>query len=239
MQEIGTVVAEVMVNDQPQTVVILGTSEATLIILTYLDAAAQINPALIPQKFILSHSAVPSMPNTIQSAPNDATRQLLYSIMEGVAPIIVDEANFSAFNIRYKLAFADQDALPTASLAYDALLVTAFAMAGIPEGEAITGANIAAQMGKLVDPGGTLIEFAGGTSFIADAVAVLTANGSVDLHGVSGALDFDVETGDVRTNLLGWESQPIGGNLSTPTLAPKRVYLLNPEPATDGIWGDL
>jgi ABC-type branched-subunit amino acid transport system substrate-binding protein len=237
--EIAEVLGPVIANDQPETVVILGTSEATAIILIYLQAASQIDPQLIPQKFIMSHGAVPSMPVTVQTATDDPTRQLLYSIMEGVAPIIFDESNFAAFNVRYKIKFNNEDAITTSSLSYDSLLVAAFAMAAIPEGEAITGTNMAAQMSRLVDADGTFINFSGGTSFISTAVNALSTGGSVDLQGVSGPLDFDVETGDVRTNLLGWEAAPIGGNLSTPTLAPQRMYVLDPEPATDGNWVDL
>jgi len=236
--ELGTVLAPVIANDQPETVVIVGTSEAALIMLMYLQIASEIDLALMPQKFILTHGAVPSMPTTVNNAPEPA-KPLFYAIMEGVAPIIFDENNFAAFNIRYKFRFNDQDAITTSSLSYDSLLVAAFAMSAIPAGEPITGANIAAQMGKLVDPNGAVISFSGGTTFISTAVNALTTGNAVNLQGVSGPLDFDLETGDVRTNLLGWQSEPIGGDLSKPTIVPKRIYLLNPEPAEDGNWMDL
>jgi hypothetical protein len=236
--EIATVLGPVVGVDQPETVVIVGTSEAALIMLIYLQVASQIDPALIPQRFILTHGAVPSMPVAVNNAPNDPTKNLLYSIMEGVAPIIFDEQNFTAFNVRYKIKFNDQDAITTSSLSYDSLLVIGFAIAGIPAGEPITGANIAAQMPRLVDKDGTFINFMG-TAFISQAVNALSTGGSVDLQGVSGPLDFDLETGDVRTNLLGWESEPIGGNVNAPTIVPRRIYMLNPEPATDGNWFDL
>src|SRR5690606_22071333 len=184
LNEIASVLGEVIGVDQPETVVIVGTSEATAIILSYLSAAADINPQLIPQEFILSHGAVPSMPVTINTAQGDPTKQLLYAIQEGLAPIIFDENNFTAFNIRYKIKFNDQDAITTSSLSYDSLLVIAFAMAAIPSGEPITGANIAAQMPKLVDPGGTFINFSGGTAFISQAVNALSAGNTVDLQGV-------------------------------------------------------
>ncbi len=239
VDEVGTMIGELLSQPAPpETVVIVGTSEATLIILTYLQVASQINPLLIPQRFIVSHGAVPSMPTTINSVPDDPTKQLLYALMEGVAPIIFDEANFSAFNIRYKVKFNDQEAITTSSLSYDSLMVIGFAMSAIPEGEPITGANIAAQMGKLVDPNGTFINFEG-TTFIKTAVNALSVGNTVNLQGVSGGLEFDLETGDVRTDLLGWEAEPIGGNLSQPTIAPQRIYMLNAEPATDGMWFDL
>ena len=239
VDEISSVLGPVVANDAPETVAIVGTNEAALIILTYLQVAASIDPLLIPERFILTHGAVPSMPTAISNAPDNASRQLLYDVMEGVAPIIFDEQNFAAFNIRYKIKFNDQDAITTSSLSYDSLLVIAFAMATVPEGEAITGARIAEGMARLVDADGTLISFNDGTDFIRAAVNALSAGSSVDLKGVSGELSFDLETGDVRTNLLGWEAEPIGGELDKPTITPRRMYLLDPEPAIDGTWMDL
>ena len=239
LDEIAALLGPIVANDQPETLVIVGTSEATAIILTYLAVASQINPQLIPERFIMTHGAVPGMTTTINSAPNDPTRQLLYSLMEGVAPIIFDETNFNAFNIRYKIRFNDQDAITTSSLTYDSLLVIGFAMAAIPDGEPVTGANIAAQMHRLVDKSGPLINFSGGTSFIATAVNALSTGNSVDLRGVSGPLDFDLETGDIRTNYIGWEVAPIAGDLTKPALVPQRMYVLHDEPATDGVWIDL
>ena len=57
--------------------------------------------------------------------------------------------------------------------------------------------------------------------------------------GVSGPLDFDLETGDIRTNYIGWEVAPIAGDLTKPALVPQRMYVLHDEPATDGVWIDL
>jgi ABC-type branched-subunit amino acid transport system substrate-binding protein len=234
---IGALLGQVIANDAPQTVVIVGTSEAALIMLIYLQVASQINPMLIPQKFIMSHGGVPAMLQTIASAPNDPTRQLLYSIMEGVAPVVFDPVNYGAFNIKYKVAFNDADPITTSSLSYDSMMVTAFAMAAIPADDPITGPAIAANIAKLVDPNGTEIDF-GQQGFIDDAVAALSAT-TVDLKGISGPLDFDLETGDVRTNFEGWISVPIGGVLTNPTIDQVRLYTLNPAPATDGVWSDL
>ena len=240
LDEIGTVLGQVLAQPTPpETVVIVGTSEAAAIILTYLQTAAQINPALIPQKFIVSHGAVPAMIDAVNLAPDEPTKGALYALMEGVAPIIFDEENFNAFNIRYKIKFMDQDAITTSSLSYDSTLVAAFGIAAIPDGDPITGSNIAAQMEKLVDQDATLISFSGGTAFIDTAVNNLTAGNPVNLKGVSGELDFDLSTGEVRTNYLGWTSVPIGGDLNSPTIEPQRIYVLNPGDATDGNWADL
>jgi hypothetical protein len=222
-------------------VMIAGTSEAQAIILIYLSLSQQLNPQPPFPYFVVSHGAVPAMQYTIAPGATMLGVQVqgaLYSYMEGVAPIIFDAENYTAFNIRYKVKFNGQDSITTASLSYDALMVTAFGMAAIPDGDPITGANIAAQMSKLVDPAGTVVDF-GDLMFISQAVNVLSVGGTVDLKGVSGELDFDLEIGEVRTNLLGWETIPLGNDVKTPALNPERIYVLNPDPATDGTWMGL
>jgi hypothetical protein len=238
--EIGGLLGGVIADEHPETVVILGTSEAALIMLIYLQTASSVNPAWIPQKFIVSHGGVPAMLSTIAGASTDPAKGYFYMAMEGVAPVVFDPANYGAFNIKYKIAFNDQDPITTSSLSYDSLLVTAFAMAAIPDGMPITGPNIAAQMSKLVDESGTLIDFGEDDfiNFIDTAVTALSV-GTVDLQGISGPLDFDLATGDVRSNYEGWNAEPIGGNLATPTIVQNRLYTLNPEPAQDGVWSDL
>ncbi|MCA9686192.1 MAG: ABC transporter substrate-binding protein [Myxococcales bacterium] len=230
-------------GNPPEVIVLVGTSEVAAFVLGYTQAASVMQPAPYP-RYVVSHGGVPSMPDTIKHPAvidNDPVQMLLYATMEGVAPIIFDEQNFAAFNTRYMIKFQDQNAITTSSLSYDSTLVTLFAAAAIPDGMPITGANIAAQMSKLVDPGGTFISFGPDidTTFIKTAVNTLSTGGTVDLKGVSGELDFNLDTGELRTNYLGWEPTPINANLDNPTIAPKRLYLLNPEPATDGTWMDL
>jgi hypothetical protein len=59
----------------------------------------------------------------------------------------------------------------------------------------------------------------------------LTAGNSVELQGLTGSLDFDLATGDVRSDYQGWVAMPI------PFV--NRIYTLNPAPATDGVWMDF
>ncbi len=242
LTEIGALLAPIAGGaNPPEVVVIIGTSEAQAIILTYLQLAQTLNPPPPFPYFVVSHGAVPAMQYTISPGATAAGLQVqgaLYSYMEGVAPIIFDPDNYNAFNIRYKVKFAGQDSITTASLSYDALLVTAFAMAAIPAGDPITGPNIAAQMGKLVDPAGTFVSF-GDDMFITQAVNALTVGGTVDLKGVSGELDFDLATGEVRTGLYGFECIPLNNDVTKPALNPERIYMLNAVPATDGTWFDI
>lgn len=240
--EIGELLAPIAGGaNPPEVVVIVGTSEAQAIILIYLSLVQTLNPAPPFPYFVVSHGAVPAMQYTISPGATTAgvmVQGALYSYMEGVAPIIFDAENYTAFNIRYKVKFNGQDSITTASLSYDALMVSAFAMAAIPDGDPITGANIAAQMSKLVDAAGTEIDF-GSAMFVSQAVNTLSVGGTVDLKGVSGELDFNLDIGEVRTNLLGWETIPLNNDVTKPALNPERIYLLNPDPAVDGTWAPL
>ena len=94
-------------------------------------------------------------------------------------------------------------------------------------------------MDKIVDKDGTFVNFSGGTAFIDEAVNNLTAGNNIDIKGVSGELDFDTSTGDVRSRYLGYEPFAVGGDVDSPSFQPVRVYLLNDAPATDGTWFDL
>ncbi len=132
-------------------------------------------------------------------ANNDRLKMALIPNVEGVAPDSLDPANFAAFNTRYKIRLNDVDASLASSLGYDAAMVTIFAMAAIPEGDPVIGAAIAANMAKLVDVNGTKVSFdeVDGTDllFIKKARNALVSAKTVDLKGVSGELNFDLETG--------------------------------------------
>jgi hypothetical protein len=152
---------------------------------------------------------------------------------------VLNPANFAAFSLRYQIAFNDQQPLTSAALSYDAALSTLFAMSTVGPGDAVTGAAIAAAMPRLVDAGGTDIAFSGtDISFISDARnALVVDGGSVDLQGVSGELQWDVETGDVREGVWGWVICDDSGDGSEPNAIFNRVYTLDAEPATNGTWG--
>ncbi|HEY0136805.1 MAG TPA: hypothetical protein VGB85_22135, partial [Nannocystis sp.] len=168
----------------------------------------------------------------------------LIANLEGVAPDVLDPDNFASFNVRYKLRFNDTDAITFSSLAYDAALVTIFAMSAIPQGEPVTGAAIAGNIGKLVGGNGPKVSFGDvdGTDllFIKKAHNALVSGGTVDLKGVSGELNFDLTTGEVRTNVIGWGLEPKDMmNPTVPVLAPARVYVLDPVPSEVGTWMNL
>lgn len=244
MNMYGTVVASAWgaPGTHPDTIVLLGTSEVNFLILGFMTAWDLENPDPPLPRFIVSHGAVPSLPALIDAAPANA-KQALMMITEGVAPIIFDPTNFNNFNLRYKIRFNDQDPLTASSLSYDAAMVLMLAMAGVPDGEPLSGANISAAITKLVDKTGIPVSFGevdGVTLlFIKKARNNLVAGKTVDLRGVSGELDFDLVPGEVRTDLFGWGIDPNANMPDKGVIDPKRLYELNMAPAVDGVWSDL
>jgi len=226
----------------PDTMLFAGTSEVANLVLGTMSAWGAENPLPAPPRMIVTHGAVPSMESMVNAAPM-ASKGLLMQILEGVAPVIFDPQNFEAFNLRYRLRFDGLDSITAGSLSYDAAMVTILGIAAIAQGEAITGATIAKNMARLVDKKGTAVSFGDvdGTTltFIETAHNALITNKNVDLKGVSGELDFDLTTGEVRTDVVGWGLVPKDGMPDVPVLTPKRLYVLKPPPAETGDWVDL
>jgi hypothetical protein len=231
-------------------VLFIGTSEIQVLLYSYLSQVG--GPAFgepMPL-FTVTHGAVPELErfiNDIGTLPGTdplvPLKPLLESHLQGTSPVVLNPDNFEAFSVRYRIRFNDEEPLTSSALSYDATMSTLFSMCTVAAEDAVTGAGIAAGMPLLVAPEGEPISFSGSDlSFIVDARnALATGNGSVDLQGVSGELQWDVATGDVRADVWGWDvldpSMPPDGSM--PTAAPTRIYLLNPAPATDGTWVDI
>jgi len=230
-------------DDHYTHILILGTSEAEAFIVSYLGIWAQTYaPFPVPLPLITtSHGAVPNLPDIVANVgvapgtePLLPLRPLLFSSVRGTSPNIFDPDNFTAFNIRYRIRFNDQDAITSSSLGYDAALSTMLAMVTVPADQPVTGAAIAAGMGSLNDPAGTPISCGEPVAvFLQDARNELAAGNTIDLQCVSGALDWDAGNGEIRADVLGWR---LAGTPDMPQLDPYCLYLLNPEPAEDGIW---
>lgn len=219
-------------NPDAELVGFIGTSETLLLANAYLQFLGQngVPPANYP-RLLFSHGSVADLPDLVAGSGGS-----LLPLVEGTAPDIFNPANFQAYTLRFNLQFNNQDPNTVSTLTYDSTFVVLFGMSAIPAGEEITGRKIADNMAKLVDKAGTPISF-GDASFVEDGRNALAAGNTVDLAGVSGELDFDLTTGDVRSNVIGWEVIDRGGGDFQ--LDPKRVYLLDPEPAETGTWTDL
>ncbi|MGH1345538.1 MAG: ABC transporter substrate-binding protein [Nannocystales bacterium] len=234
-------------DDHYTDILFLGTSETQALLYGYFSAWALSQPPM--PRFHFSHGSVPELERMINEiGPTPGTeglvpiKQVISDNIEGYSPIIFDPVNFSAFNIRYRIRFNDEDALTSAALSYDAAMATFFAMSAVPGDEEVSGAQIAAAYVALMDPTGTEISFSGATlSFIAEARNVMAVEGgSVDLQGVSGELTWD-EAGDIRTGLFGWllEDQDVDPIVVDPRLDAHRTYVLDEAPAATGTWVDL
>jgi ABC-type branched-subunit amino acid transport system substrate-binding protein len=233
-------------DDHYTHVLIIGTSEAEAFIVTYLGIWAQLYAGIgAPFPLVTtSHGAVPNLPAIVANVgvapgtePLLPLRPMLFSLMRGTSPNIFDPENFTAFNIRYKIRFNDQDAITSSSLGYDAALSTMLAMVTIPAKDPITGAGIAAGMASLNDAAGTAISCEGPVAvFLDDARNALASGNTIDLQCVSGALDWDPGNGEIRADVLGWQ---LTGTPDMPALNARCLYSLNPEPAEDGTWLDV
>ena len=230
-------------------VLFIGTSEIQALLYAYLGVVWQAQMGDPMPLFTVTHGAVPEMArfieeigDTKQTEPLIPLKPLIESRLQGTSPVVLNQANFMAFSVRYRIRFNDQVPLTSAALSYDATMSTLFAMCTVASDAAVTGAAIAAGMPRLVTEGGDPISFSGANlSFIANARNALATGGSVDLQGVSGELQWDVATGDVRADAWGWDildaSDPPDGSM--PVAAPRRIYVLNPAPAEDGTWIDI
>lgn len=231
-------------------VVFIGTSEIQALLYSYLAAVWDGMGGDPMPLFTVTHGAVPELERFIDeigptpgTEPLEPLKPMIELRLQGTTPVVLNPENFDAFSIRYQIRFNDQEPLTSSALSYDATMATLFSMCTIAADDPVTGAAIAAGMPRLVDADGEFISFSGiDLMFIVDARnALATGDGSVDLQGVSGELQWDVATGDIRADVWGWDindaSEPPDGSMPNPV--PTRIYLLNPEPATDGAWIDI
>lgn len=86
------------------------------------------------------------------------------------------------------------DTTPEVALAYDATMATLLAMSGIASGTAVTGPSIVKNMARLNKDGGTAISFADDPKvFVKAAAGALVGDGTLQISGGSGSLDYDAE----------------------------------------------
>jgi branched-chain amino acid transport system substrate-binding protein len=104
-----------------------------------------------------------------------------------------------AFVTRYTERFEAAPTGPGLANSYDATMIALLAMQAA--GEGASGAEIAAQVGRVTNPAGTPVS-ADGAGF-AQAVEVLAAGGDVFYQGATGNVQFD-ENGDVSAPAVIW-----------------------------------
>jgi len=234
LSEYGTRVAAAFDAD-PDLIVILGSVEARELVLFYLEAWANADPRPPLPRFLVSSEAVPVLEPIVQGV-SSSFRDTLMANLEGVTHATRDDSAYSPFEIRYGIRFADQAAAGLdAGLAYDATMTILLALSALPAGDA-TGSEIAGAMARLADPAGMEVSFGEGLSFIDTVQQALEAGDGVRLRGVSGPLEFDLDSGDTRRGLDGWDVEAASGG---PRIRANRRYVLDEGSSINGTWMDL
>jgi ABC-type branched-subunit amino acid transport system substrate-binding protein len=232
LSEYGARVAAAFQAD-PELIVVLGSVEARELVLFYLEAWAGADPRPPLPYFLVSSEAVPMLEPIVGSV-GDNFKVTLMEHLQGVTHAARDEESYRPFEIRYGIRFGNAAAGLDAGLAYDATMTALLALSALPGGDG-SGTEIAEAIARLSDPAGTEVSFGQTLSFIGTVQQELEAGGSVSLRGISGALDFDLETGDVRRELDGWDVEPVSST-TAPKLQARRRYVLDPAPAVTGAW---
>lgn len=220
---------------EPQAVVIIGTNEGALALSAYLLTANSKGLRTTPQ-FILSHGVVSAM-GDIGTQLDAAGSAGLIPLIEGITPEIIDlgDTTYQEYLRQYSLATDTAQPALVSTTTVDAVMTIAFAVATTRPEETVTGQKIADGVQRLVNKtDGVPISFFD-TSFVSDGVAALQRGDDIDMVGVSGALDYDLVTGEVYTPVVGWRiAQDMNGVY---TIERAREMLFPDAPAlTNATW---
>ncbi len=140
----------------------------------------------------------------------------------GVPEGVVYDGFAQRFNDKYSLDPADQGYLAHSyDAAYCLALATAYAVGAAPDGAAgVTGANLAEGLRHLSSGDSYELE----PVDFAPAAAALQGGADIDIHGASGALDFDPVAGEAPSSSVLWwiyggafqSDPPTGTDAGTP-----------------------
>ncbi|MEZ4460594.1 MAG: ABC transporter substrate-binding protein [bacterium] len=220
--EFGRVIGQAAVSPG-NLLIVIGTSEAISLALAYYQNVT-------PTTTIFTHGAAADL-TTIP-----ATNEALQPLVRALGPNIFHPTNYPTYLTRFNVEYPNEPPITISTLAYDATVVALLGMSGVPSGEAVTGAGIAAAMAKIVDKDGTVVSYDDPT-FFTNGRNVLASGGTIDYVGVSGENDFDLATGDVRSDFLTFTTYKDANN--TWQIIPERAYLLAPAPLFVGRWFTL
>lgn len=198
---------------EPHLVFLFGFAEALEIIQTIEQAWVGPNRPY----YILSDAAlVPDLPVVVAA---DAALRMRVS---GSLPA-TQNPRYQAFVQHYHENFdkvSSSAEIFGAAGAYDGMFLIAYSAAA-QAGKALTGANLASGMERLIPGGGggaPVIEV--GQNGVSQAFSVLQKGMSIDLDGASGPLNFDPSTGDAESDIRIWcvpESVPPYGMPAAPS----------------------
>lgn len=220
-------------------VLVIGTNEGAITAGAYLELiAASALPITFPSRIILSHGVIPAFAD-LANKLDARTLGMLIPLIEGIAPSIfdADSVPYRRYVTNYSLTFNNTQPALASTTTFDAVMTIALSMGTLSADEPITGNAIASGISKLVDKeNGARLEFYQDTSFFSDAISELQHGNTLDVVGVSGELDFDLDTGEVYTPVVGYVALK---NEATGTYTIKQVRSMSfPDaPATDNaVW---
>jgi hypothetical protein len=249
----GMIVGQAMqsfgANVSPDTVVIMGTSEAAEVAGAYHIYVQTVNAqggALTPGKIVFSHGAVPVMgvlaDALVASAPPIKPAIDSGALLEGIAPDIFDPTTpqYQGFSLIYNTTFSNTEPALASTTSFDAALTIMLAMSGVPAGDPITGTSIADAIPLLANKQMNARQITAfvTTSYVSEARRAVAMGEAIDLVGVSGDLDYDAARGEIYSRSIGW-IPAVNQATGRYTITPKRVLIFSNPPATDGMWMEL
>jgi branched-chain amino acid transport system substrate-binding protein len=174
----------------PHIVLLVGTQEIVDGVLAKVEASWPVGTPR-PRHLLTAWGRAPQT-LTLIGADDELRKRIL-----GTAPGRRTK-NFDAFALRYSGVFGSPpDTFGTAN-AYDAVYVLTYGMAAAAGN--LTGERIA--QGIAHELGGTPIDV--GPNKINAAIGQLSGASNIELTGASGALDFDLQTGDAPSEIDVW-----------------------------------
>jgi ABC-type branched-subunit amino acid transport system substrate-binding protein len=209
--EFGRVIGQSTTNPG-NYLLIIGTSEAISLALAYYQNVA-------PTPTLFTHGAAADL------ATIPSINEALQPLVRALGPNIFHPTNYPTYLTRFSTEYPNEPPITISTLTYDATVVALLGMSGVPSGTEITGTAIAEAMAKIVDKEGTQVSYDDPTFFSTGRNA-LAGGGTIDYVGVSGELDFDLTTGDVRSDYLQFATYKDAQNQWQ--LIPERAYLLAP-----------
>lgn len=201
----------------------LGTTELALFLTPYYQAAGG------PIETILSHGGAPALANIALASSGALTNT---QIATAIGPNIFDALNYPAYLERFEREYPGTPPITISTLTYDATMAILLAMTGVPSGNVLSGANIAAAISRIADKDAQKISYGADPDFFSTARAVLQGAENIDYRGVSGEVDFD-SNGDIRTGFLGFTAFQNPNN-NQYELAPYRAFTLTT--GNNGFW---
>lgn len=207
-------------------VVLCGTSEVVTLVELYEQLCA--DNGVRPPLYLVSDGGKLTELITYATVTNPAAR-------DRIQGVIADSENgdiFTSFASRYQIRYGvSPERSPYTANAYDATYLLGLSAMSVPNGTEITGAALAEGFAKLLS-GPTITP---STTDIGTARNTLRSGNTIDFEGVSGPLQFDLETGDVQADVLRWRiNERSPGNFEFLDIA---VYTI--DDAGNGTWSDL